>query len=207
MWRISLLLMAVWLLSACVFAQDVVIDSVAESGGKWWLPTSGLLQHAGSIGYISGGVGYNLNKRGRTTLDLLYGHVPKSKGGPLNIFTAKIAWRPFSVKLWDWGILHPLNPGFFVSYHGGRHFDSKWDDNNYPKGYYWWSTAIRPHISISHEVILFPKMIKKSIPLEKIGLYVEYNANELYLISHFQNKEVSTIQKTFKMGLGIRTYF
>ncbi|WP_233164627.1 hypothetical protein [Pedobacter sp. ASV28] len=44
-------------------------------------------------------------------------------------------------------IFHPINLGTFVSYTLGRNFDKKFDPNQYPDGYYWWSTAMKIHLS------------------------------------------------------------
>jgi hypothetical protein len=174
---------------------------------SFWIPKNVTLQHAGSIGYFSAGFGYNLNKSGKSTLDFMYGNVPESKGGDLNIFTTKFAWRPFNIPIKDWAIIHPINPGIFISYHRGKNFDSKWDDVNYPKGYYWWSTAIRPHISFTTEVKIDAKKILKNTKIKHISFYNEINTNELYFISYIQNNRTLSLTQVFKLGLGAKVYF
>ncbi len=169
----------------------------------WWKPTNITIQHGGSIGYFSGGVGYFLNKKHTSTLNMFYGHIPVSKGGSLHIFTAKFIWRPFTIPITNDIILQPLNPGFFLSYHSGKNFDSKWDDNNYPKGYYWWSTAFRPHIAVSNEI----KFNLNQSPFKSIGVYSEFNTNELYLVSYIQNRKTLGLNNIFKLGFGARAYF
>src|SRR5690606_757775 len=95
-------------------------DSITH---HWWKPKIVTTQFAGSIGYFSGGVGYFLNKKHTSSLNLFYGHIPPSKGGSLHIFTAKFIWRPFTIPLNDNIILHPFNPSFFLTYHSGKNFD------------------------------------------------------------------------------------
>lgn len=173
----------------------------------WIIPKSAITQYAGSIGFFSAGIGYNVNRSGNSTLDLHYGHVPASKGGSLHIITAKFAYRPFHIKINNNTTLSPLNPGFFLSYHAGSNFDSTWDDDNYPKGYYWWSTAFRPHISLSNELSFKSEKILKLTGIKKLSFYSEFNTNELYFVSFFQNSRYLGLNDIFKLGFGTRIYF
>lgn len=184
------------------FAQQT--DTVKH---QWYIPTSAVLQHAGSIGYFSAGVGYKLNNSGKSTLDLLYGFVPAKFGGDLNVITAKFAWRPLKINIKDWAQINPINPGVFLSYHAGSKFDSTWDDDNYPVGYYWWSTAFRPHVSLSTEVKLDTKKILPKLKIKSLSIYSEFNTNELYGISYFLNPRDLNITSIFKLGIGTRVEF
>jgi hypothetical protein len=192
-------------LSMGIFTSSA--QEIQPAPHKWYVPKSATVQYAGSIGYFSAGIGYHLNKSGKSTLDFMYGYVPVAKGGDLSIITGKFAWRPFKINLTDWAVLHPINPGAFLSYHAGSNFDSKWDDNEYPKGYYWWSTAFRPHISFSTEVKVNTKKLFPALKLKSITLYSEANTNELYAISYFQNKRDLNLDKIFKLGLGAKVHF
>ncbi|WP_051291134.1 hypothetical protein [Pedobacter glucosidilyticus] len=199
---LSINIIIVFLLAKVATAQQDTIKTK-----HWLIPKSVITQYAGSIGYLSAGVGYNLNKSGNSTLDIHYGHVPASKGGSLHIVTAKFAYRPFHIKINQHITLSPLNPGFFLSYHAGSNFDSTWDDNNYPKGYYWWSTAFRPHVSLSTELSLKSEKTLKSIGIKKLSFYSEFNTNELYFVSLFQNSKYLGLHDIFKLGFGSRIYF
>ncbi|WP_304065931.1 hypothetical protein [Pedobacter glucosidilyticus] len=199
---LSINIIIVFLLAKVATAQQDTMQTK-----HWLIPKSVITQYAGSIGYLSAGVGYNLNKSGNSTLDIHYGHVPASKGGSLHIVTAKFAYRPFHVKINQHTTLSPLNPGFFLSYHAGSNFDSTWDDNNYPKGYYWWSTAFRPHLSLSTELSLKSEKKLKSIGIKKLSFYSEFNTNELYFVSLFQNSTYLKLHDIFKLGFGSRIYF
>ena len=173
----------------------------------WLVPSSVVIQHAGSIGYFSVSAGYYLNKSHNMSLDLGYGYVPAKFGGDLNIVSGKFIWRPFSFDVKDWGSIRPFNPGFMLSYHAGSDFDSSWDDDEYPEGYYWWSTAIRPHILFGTEIVLNAKKIFPKTKLKSLTLYSEFNTNELYAVSYFQNRHDLTLRKIFKLGLGARIAF
>ncbi len=174
---------------------------------KVLIPKEVVLQHGGSIGFLSAGVGYPLFKNERGSLDLNYGFVPEKRGGPLRILSAKFAYRPFEVKIADGIKLYPANPGFFVSYHIGKQFDFYWDKDTYEDGYYWWSTALRPHLSLSTELKFDALKILKTSHIKGISVYSEFNTNELYMASYYKNTGTISLLEIFKLGLGLRVQF
>jgi len=177
------------------------------SAQKFLIPKSAIVQRAGSIGYNSFGVGYNLFKNKKGSLDLAWGYVPKSKGGRQDIFAAKFAYRPLSIKLSDFAVLNLANPGLFVTHHPGGKFHTTLNKDQYPAGYYWWSSAVRFHISASTEIkINAPKMLLKT-GVEQVALYGELNTNELYAVSWFKNRENLPLLDIFKLGFGLKVYF
>ena len=174
---------------------------------SWLIPKDVVVQHAGSIGYFSAGVGYHLLRNNRGSLDFSYGYVPEGKGGSLRIASAKFAYRPLEVDLGNWGKLFPLNPGAFISYHFGKEFDLYWDKDIYQEGYYWWSSAVRPHVSLSAELKLDGEKVLKAGKIKAITLYTEFNTNELYLVSLIQNVGGLPLADIIKLGFGIRFGF
>lgn len=192
---------ALFLLTACAVLPSNV------RGQKFLIPETAMVQRAGSIGYNSFGTGYNLfgNKNG--SLDLTWGYVPKSKGGRQDIFAAKFAYRPINVKIRNFGTFNPINPGVFVSYHAGRKFHTTFDRDQYPPGYYWWSSAIRIHISASTELKINTPKSLAGTRVDQFALYAELNTNELYAVSWFKNREHLPLWDIFKLGFGIKAYF
>lgn len=193
-------------LSILIFGASALIP-VQVNAQHFLIPQTALVQHAGSIGYNTIGIGYNLfgNKLG--SLDLTYGHVPKSKGGKLDIFAAKFAYRPINVKLGEFGVLNVINPGAFISYHPGGKFHTTLDRDQYPAGYYWWSSAVRFHLSASTELrVNTPKKWSRT-GIEQISVYSEFNTNELYAVSWFINREHLPLRDIFKLGFGVKAYF
>ncbi|KHJ39645.1 hypothetical protein PBAC_01560 [Pedobacter glucosidilyticus] len=198
----------IYLLAICLYIGQIGFAQEPDSvPHKWYTPTSITVQHAGSIGFFSVGAGYFLNKSHSSTLDISYGYVPAKFGGDLNIVAAKFSWRPFAVRLTDWALILPINPGAFLSYHAGGDYDSSWDDDDYPEGYYWWSTAFRPHVTLSTEIKLDAKKIFNTSGIKSISFYSEFNTNELYFISYFQNMKRLDVNDIFKLGFGTRIYF
>ncbi len=193
--RISFILFSVTFLSPHADAQSFLI------------PDELIVQHAGSIGYFSAGAGYKFFKDDRGNLDLLYGFVPASKGGKLQIITAKFAYKPFVVKLNKIGTLYPFNPGLFLTYTAHEDLQLKFSKDNWPKGYYFWSEAIRPHISFSNEIEFSELKFIKEAGLKSFSLYSEFNSNEWYLVNYFQNAPEVSVTDVFKLGIGLRVRF
>jgi hypothetical protein len=171
------------------------------------IPEDAIVQHAGSIGYLSIGAGYEVfnNKRGH--LDFHYGFVPGSKGGKLNIITGKFSYKPFEIKVKNWAKIYPFNPGIFITYTFHKDLEARFSTDNYPDGYYYWSEAIRPHLAVSNEFQFIDAGILKKAGLKAISLYSEFNTNDYYLINFFQNPAELSFSDIFKLGVGLRLKF
>ena len=161
------------------------------------------VQYAGSIGFMSLGLGYNLFKE-KSTLSFHYGYVPEIKGGELHIGAIKFDYKPFAIPIGKKLIFHPINPALFVSYTFGKQFGLKFDRDQYEKGYYFWSPALREHIALSSELKILGD---KSSKIKSVSLYTEANTNDLYLISWFENRTSTPIQDIFHLGFGVKMYF
>lgn len=174
---------------------------------KFLIPDAGIAQYGGSIGYFSVGAGYEIFKNKRGYLDLNYGYVPASKGGELHAVTIKLAYKPFEIKLSDWAKLYPFNPGFFLSYTFQEDLAFKFHSSEYPRGYYYWSPALRPHLSVSNEIELSMPEIWDGLGINKIGIYTEFNTNDFYIVNYFQNVSSLSLADVFQLGIGIRLKF
>lgn len=160
------------------------------------------IQYGGSIGYMSGGIGYYFFNE-KTTASVHYGFVPESEGGSINILTTKFDYKPFNIKLGKDLMFKPINPVVFVSYTLGRNFDKEFDPDQYPDGYYWWSTALKIHLGLSTELKILGS--GKSA-IKAVSVYAETNTNDLYAVSWFENRTTTSITKIFFMGYGIRLH-
>lgn len=174
---------------------------------KFLVPDEAIVQYAGSIGYVSAGAGYEIfgNKRGN--LSFHYGYVPESKGGELHITTVKLSYKPWLVRLKEWGKLYPFNPGFFASYTFHKDLSLFFPSGQYPGDYYYWSEAIRPHLSVSTELEVKPPGLLKNTGIRALGFYVEANTNDFYLINYLQNVPALQLVDIFQLGIGLRAKF
>lgn len=174
---------------------------------KFLVPDEAIVQYAGSIGYFSAGAGYEIfgNKRGN--LSFHYGYVPEIKGGELHIATVKLAYKPWEIRLKEWGKLYPFNPGFFASYTFHKDLSLFFPSGQYPGDYYYWSEALRPHLSVSTELEVKPPSALKNAGIQAMGFYIEANTNDFYLINYLQNIPALRIDDIFQLGLGVRVKF
>lgn len=160
------------------------------------------IQYAGSIGYMSAGFGYDLSKK--TELSFHYGYVPEVKGGELHIAAVKFEYKPFRIPLGKGLVMHPINPVVFASYTFANGFSLGFDSDQYPKGYYFWSPALREHLGFSSELEI---MGDKSSRIKSISLYTEANTNDLYMVSWYENRTTTPFYKIFKLGFGVKMNF
>jgi hypothetical protein len=133
--------------------------------------------------------------------------VPESKGGQLDIITLKFAYRPLVIKISDQVTLKPLNPGLFFSYTLDKDLSLVFDKEQYGKGYYGWSEALRLHLSMSQEIELSSRRLMSKGPVRGVILYSEFNASDLYLVSWVQNTKGLSLTDILKLGLGIKVKF
>lgn len=189
-------------ISILFFLFGIYIPSTAQRSDAL-KPDFIVLQHAGSIGFISTGIGYSVFKeKGRASLH--YGFVPKPLGGPLNILSAKVFFEPLSLPVWHRVTMNPIDFGIMGSYHYGSGYESRWPSDQYPEGYYWWNPAIRVHVGMESSVTI---RFKKDHPLRSASAYIEFNTNELYLVSYLQNTRTIRFMDIVKIGTGARLYF
>lgn len=166
-----------------------------------YAPDFASVQYAGSIGFISGGIGYDLSRR--TAVSIHYGYVPKNRGGELHIVAAKLLVNTWSFRISERLQLDPLRVGAMVSYHLGSEFRSRWPSHRYPEGYYWWKTSLRAHLIAESSITL-------RLPASRfhsVTGYVDFNTNELYLISYLKNPHSLSLHDIIKVGYGVRLHF
>ncbi|HEY1025869.1 MAG TPA: hypothetical protein VGE26_11935 [Sphingobacteriaceae bacterium] len=195
-------------ISLQIFLAALVMPAFGSAQEKSALvPNAAIVQYAGSIGFLSIGAGYDLFRNQRGSIDLMYGYVPKTKGGKLDILSLKFSYRPFTIKIRDIAVVYPLNPGMFFSYTVDRKLSLSWDRDQYGKGYYGWSEALRSHLSFGNEVDISGRKLFGDEKIKAVVLYSEFNASDLYLVSWVLNREALSVSDIFKLGVGVRLKF
>ena len=94
-----------------------------------------------------------------------------------------------------------------MSYTFGEDLSLYFDRDQYVKGYYGWSEAVRTHISLSNELEINSKSLFDNEKVKAIVLYSEFNASDLYLISWATNRRTISFFEVFKRGTGARIKF
>ncbi|MDX5346185.1 MAG: hypothetical protein LPJ89_00825 [Hymenobacteraceae bacterium] len=179
------------LFSAPVLQAQTSSDSdshASDTERKWYIPDHAVVQFAGNIGIVSGGVGYSYLKD-KMQSDLMYGMAPGFEdASTIHIVTLKTAYHPFNLALNEKYRVEPLRVGLGISYTMGSQFYTKWP-SRYPDGYYTWSTSYRftPFLgsSISRKIGNQDKAIKM------VQLYGEVGSHDLDLASYVRDSWVS----------------
>jgi len=176
---------------------------VLSQGRKGMNPDFLQSQYAGSIGFLSVGVGYDIFKE-RARVSISYGYVPKVYGGPLNVLATKLMFVPAVYRLSEKIVVNPFDFGLMVSYHMGSDFRTRWPSHRYPENYYWWQTSFRFHLN--YQASLTYELSRKNI-FKSWTAYLDLNSNELYLISYGQNHHSLKLGDIIKVGVGLRLHY
>jgi hypothetical protein len=191
--------LAIFLCAVCV-STNVMAQ---ESPRRWYAPDFLTVQYAGSIGFVSGGAGYSIFRQ-KGAVELLVGVVPGFiDTAPLETITLKFTGAIINVKISDKVSVSPLTAGIYFCYTPGNEYSSdlpSW----YPKGYYWWSEAVRVNIFIGGHVDVLTNRLARP---RKLRGYYEIGTNEIKLVSYVQNSDALTVWNILHAGIGVRYFF
>lgn len=173
----------------------------------WYRPTHLVLQTAGGMGMVAGGVGYTL-LHDRLEADVLVGYVPeKHAGSTLGVGTFKVLYTPYSIRLNDKLQLRPLTFGVYVTHTRGVINDG--EPNQYYDGYYWFSRNTRLGPLLGSRLTYGYKSVAHPERQKRVSAYYELGSNDLYLVTYFSNanrKSLSPID-ILTLGLGVKLDF
>jgi hypothetical protein len=188
------------------FLIAFLVTTIAVFGQQkshWAVPDFFVIQHAGSIGFFSAGVGYDVFES-KARFSTHFGTVPLNRGGILNVVSAKLFFKPTTLTVWNRVKFNPVDVGIMGSYHYGDDFETRWPEGVHPKGYYWWHPALRAHIGMESSLTY---ECKKGHAFRSLTGYIEFNTNELYLVSFIQNVQTVSAWDIIKIGAGARIHF
>ena len=170
------------------------------------IPRSGVIQYAGSIGFISVGAEWEYGKREQWATTLMIGYIPKRHSNrPKAAITLKQTYSPWNIVINGNINLRPLNCGLFLNTIYSHKFWTK-EPGKYPEGYYQISTRVRPHIFIGQEIEFKAKKLKDKF-IKSISLYYEFNSCDIYLCSYFPNMKYLSPADIFALGIGMKLNF
>lgn len=157
-------------------------------------------QYAGSTGFLS--LGYSkVTVKNKLELGILFGNVPRSRGGAGNSFTLKSVYNPFQIEVEEKWMIEPLQTGIFVTRNFGENLSLQWS-NKYPPGYYWWNASIRFHFSLGSQISYH----FDSEHINRLAVYLEANTNDLYIYSYLPNRKTIRLVDIFFFGTGVKLY-
>ncbi|MBQ1973964.1 MAG: hypothetical protein II222_06485 [Paraprevotella sp.] len=169
------------------------------------IPTHLKLQYAGSIGFMSLGVGWSYGKSNQWETDLMFGFVPKYDSDKNKlVFTVKQSYIPWIVRFGDSDFnFKPLACGvFFSSVLTGDFWISEPD--RYPGGYYNFSTRFRANIFLGQRITYFHPREKRTY-IQGCSLYYEFSACDADLVTFFGDKCIK-IEDILSLALGLKVH-
>ncbi len=186
------------------FAGKAGNETDSTSRCHWLIPDHTKLQFAGNIGFLSSGFGYSYSKD-KAELDLIYGYVPKTFGGPLHSVTLKNTWIPF----------RPIDPGkgfsfdWFtvgipVTYTFGSQFFFLAPKDQYPARYYDYSSALRLGLFVGGRANY---EIQNNGYFNSVGMFYEFGTYDLLLHNYIFNIGTTRFVDIFNLALGVKVGF
>ncbi|MBR5102115.1 MAG: hypothetical protein IK092_03220 [Muribaculaceae bacterium] len=161
-------------------------------------PHAARLQIAGNMGMVSAGPTWQYGKNKQWETSLLFGYTPKRHNSKsLKTITIKEDFTPWTIgrkKL----RFQPLSTGLYVNVALGGDF---WvsQPHRYPKGYYWFSTRLRPNFFLGERV----KIDHPFGRLTSASFFYEFSICDFYFIQGVKNDWV-TFDKYLALSLGVQ---
>lgn len=176
-----------------IFEKDSISTKYQKNIAKYkksWnrlIPTYGKTQYAGSMGFLSMGVGWDSGKNRQWETDIFIGFVPKysSRKNKLT-FTIRQNFIPWNMKLKNENFsIDPLACGIYVTTLFGNDYWTS-DPDRYPRGYYTISTRFRINAYLGQRFTFHipgPKRKK----FKSLTFYYEISSNDVYIMSAASN--------------------
>jgi hypothetical protein len=169
------------------------------------VPDHSKLQYAGSMGLVSGGVGWNYGNKDNWETDFMIGYIPKYTTDKAKVcITLKENYIPWKKQLKNSAFfLEPLTSSIYVNTVSGEEFWTK-EPDKYPNPYYKFSTKMRFNISIGQRIIYkTPAHTKTGI--KSATAFYEVSSNDLYIISAIRDSHLKpTDYLHLSLGVGFR---
>jgi hypothetical protein len=184
--------MKLWIITYCILVVSLVASGQSPKKFSQIMPHHAKLQFAGSIGFLSGGFGYESASH-KLQYDFFYGYVPEKVGGvAIHSVTGKMTWILISKQSKKGLRIDPLTTGFLVNYTFGKQY-FLFKTSNYPGFYYGFPTAGNLGIFIG-----------SSIKKNKLGLYYEIGTHAKDLASYVTNTRTLDFVDILNIGIGAR---
>lgn len=162
------------------------------------------VQFAGGIGLFSIGWGWDYGKNRQWETDMLLGYVPKysAKHGMIT-FTLKQNYIPWSIPFDNSSIsFEPLTCGLYLNSALNGKFWTK-EPSRYPRGYYGFSTKLRPFIFIGEKLTYYMKPGIRHKQHKSISFYYELGTCDVYLVTAVKNSSIK-LHDIIKLSFGLK---
>lgn len=183
-------------------------DVRLEHARSHWMkaiPNLYLLQYAGNIGFLSGGIGWDYGKREQWETHMLIGYLPEMVMDQWMVtMTIRESFVPWEVRcnnfitwnptLFNLSINTVFNSEFWIT-----------EKEKYPGDYYRFSSKIRAQIGLGGRVNLHFTNYNRRLT-DRISFYYELSTYDLALISYIPNKAIK-LSDILALGFGVQYKF
>lgn len=187
------------LLSSPIMAQERPATADRPKT-HWYAPDYLVVQHAGLIGMVATGAGFDFGRHDRTNAELLYGFTPGfGSKSAIHTFTGRLYYQSHPKPLYGNYHIRWLKAGLGISTTLGDQYENIYPDY-FPKNYYIWPTATRllPFVGSS----IGREFKGQSRPL--FGeLYGELGTSEVMVIDKLRNKGIG-VSDIVNLAIGLR---
>ncbi|MBC3541091.1 hypothetical protein ACFSC6_06650 [Rufibacter sediminis] len=191
---------ATWAQEAADTTRQIPSDKIDRPKNKWYAPDYAVVQHAGLIGILAAGVGYDFGKHDRTNAELLYGFTPGyGIKHTTHTFTTKIYYQSHPKPLFHDFQISWIKAGAGISMTIGEQFETFFPQK-YPEGYYIWPTATRilPFVGSS-----LGREFKGRNRPKYAEFYYEIGTSDVMIVDKYRNKGIS-IPDILNLAIGLR---
>lgn len=198
--RLFIFLLLIAGLSVPVHGKTIE-DSLSHKK-PWYVPDGVVVQHAGNIGYLALGPSYNLFHN-KVTVDILYGFVPKFQAQEvLHMGSLRMTYQPYRIKLSEQYSVSPLRIGLGASFYFDDDLSLGWD-REYPKGYYWWSEAVRV---LGFAGASLNRRFGEDKFIKEVQIYSEVGTYDLVVTSWVRDESIK-FGDILSLSIGLRASF
>ncbi|MCC9137845.1 hypothetical protein ACFSKU_01875 [Pontibacter silvestris] len=168
----------------------------------WYVPEGVVVQHAGNMGFLAVGPSYDLFSK-KVTADILYGFVPKYQAKEvLHLATLKLTYLPYKINIGEDYSVTPLRVGLGASVYFNDQLSLNWAED-YPRGYYWWSEAVRV---LGFAGASVNRDFGNDMFLKRLSLYGEVGTYDLIVTSWIRDKSIK-FGDILSLSVGVRASF
>lgn len=188
-----------------VVAEHTRYERHIEHIVKRWnslIPNLSTLQHAGDIGMLSLGIGWDYGRRNQFETYLMFGYVPKHRTpDELWTMTVKEIYTPWTLHLGGKFYACPL----FVTLMASTTLSGEFwvsEPSRYPKGYYGFSSKVRFHVGVGQKFKVCGVQ-RRSHWFKDLAIYYEVSTCDLYVRQRFLNHSIP-LGDIICLGVGLQ---
>lgn len=172
------------------------------TGWARMIPTHVKLQHAGGMGLLSLGAGWDYGRRNQWETDVQIGWVPSYSidGSARATFTLKQNFMPWNIRCGERFGIEPFACGLYLNLLTGPGYWLR-EPSKYGGSYYRFMTRLRAYLYVGQRATWYHR--RPGSLLHSVTVYYELSAKDLDLVAKCTNRKL-TIPDIFYFSFGVQ---